>query len=92
MLEILGVVQLDKNATQAGLRTEMTYARKAYELSRLELVKASQMACELGLSNPDGAHALRSASMRYHYLLGQYSKTVRRLALFMRTGITAPLP
>jgi hypothetical protein len=80
--------QLEKDAAQAALRTEMTYARKAYEIARLELMKASQIQHELGLNNPDGAHALRSPSMRYHYLLGQYSKAVRRLAFFLWTGVT----
>ena len=77
-------------ATFRQLRSEMIYAREVYEFARLKFEEASQQARELGLSTSDGTHALHVAARQYQYFLRQYSKAVKRLAWFMRTGMTPP--
>jgi len=78
------------DATFDRLRSDLTYTREVYEFARLKFEELSQRAREIGLNTPDGTHALHTAAREYQYFLRQYSRAVKQLACFMRSGTTQP--
>jgi hypothetical protein len=69
----------------------MQAARAEYDRAKTAFERATDLAYEMGVDNPDGAHVLHTAAIEYNRAVQKYSAAVKRFTDFILRANRATL-
>ena len=78
--------QAELAALERRLQAELEAARARHERARTEFDRMAEIARELGLSTPDGTHALHKASRELSASTRLYREALNRFCNFILRG------